>query len=133
MAMNNVYIGIRAIKAVIISVIFIALNQIFVTSAFAATDTDGDGVIDSSDNCILIPNGPSILDAGGNIQLDTDGDGYGNICDPDFDNSGIVNAADLAYMKTSFFTPDAEADLDGEGVVTLGGALVIEKPDVAVQ
>ncbi len=80
-------------------------------------DSDRDGVPDQSDNCILVPNGPRIPDAGGNIQLDTDGDGYGNICDPDFDNNLIVNASDLAYMKTNFFSNDPDADLNGNGVV----------------
>ena len=89
-------------------------------------DTDGDGVLDGEDNCIMVANGPDSPDAGGNIQLDVDGDGYGNICDPDFDNSGIVNAADLAYMKTSFFTPDAEADLDGSGVVNAADLAILK-------
>ena len=83
-------------------------------------DIDADGVTDSADNCLLKANGPLIPDAGGNSQLDTDGDGYGNICDPDFDNSGIVNAADLAYLKTRFFTTDANADLSGDGIVNAG-------------
>jgi len=38
----------------------------------AATDTDGDGVPDSADNC------PTVANAG---QSDTDGDGIGNACD----------------------------------------------------
>ena len=46
----------RTIKAVIISAMFIALTPIFTSNAFAATDTDGDGVTDSSDNCILVIN-----------------------------------------------------------------------------
>ncbi len=116
----------RTIQAVNISAMFLILSLMLTNSVFAATDTDGDGVIDSSDNCILIANGPSIPDVGGNIQLDTDGDGYGNICDPDFDNSGVVNAADLAYMKTSFFTPDAEADLDGSGVVNAADLAILK-------
>jgi hypothetical protein len=83
----------------------------------AATDTDGDGVNDSSDNCIQVQNP---------LQRDTDGDGYGNYCDPDFDNDGIVNAADLAYLKTKFFTTDAEADLDGSGVVNAADLAILK-------
>ena len=89
-------------------------------------DIDADGVTDSADNCFLKPNGPLIPDAGGNVQRDTDGDGYGNICDPDFDNSGIVNAADLAYMKTRFFTTDADADLTGEGIVNAADLAILK-------
>ena len=60
---------------------------------FAAKDTDGDGVNDSSDNCILTRNP---------LQRDTDADGYGNYCDTDFNNDHIVNAADLGYLKIKF-------------------------------
>lgn len=72
------------------------------------TDGDGDGVVDTSDNCTLVPN-PA--------QRDTDGDNYGNYCDPDFDNNLFINAADLAYMKSMFFTADPDADLNGNGIV----------------
>lgn len=96
------------------------------TTAEIALDTDGDGVADAQDNCILDPNGPLIPDEGGNIQLDTDGDNYGNICDPDFDNDGVVNAEDLAYMKTSFFSTDPLADLDGSGVVNAADLSILK-------
>jgi len=89
-------------------------------------DIDRDGIPDDADNCILDANGPLIPDAGGNIQLDTDGDGYGNICDPDLDNDGVVNAADLAILKERFFTTDPDADLNGDGSVN-GGDLAILK------
>jgi YD repeat-containing protein len=71
-------------------------------------DTDGDGVPDGFDNCTLVAN-PR--------QRDTDHDGYGNRCDADFDNNGIVNFADLAYIKAHFGTSDPNADLDGNGIV----------------
>ena len=50
-------------------------------------------------------------------QQDGDGDGFGNRCDPDFDNDDVVNARDLATLKQRFFSRDEEADLDGDGVV----------------
>jgi hypothetical protein len=91
-----------------------------------AGDVDADGVTDSEDNCMLATNGPLIPDPGGNIQLDTDGDDFGNLCDPDFDNNLIINAADLAYMKTRFFTTDANADLTGNGIVNAADLAIIK-------
>jgi len=54
-----------------------------------ATDADGDGIDDSLDNCILEYN-PD--------QADADGDGYGNLCDADFNNDCIVNMTDLDML-----------------------------------
>lgn len=91
-------------------------------------DSDHDGIADQQDNCIHIPNGALIPDAGGNSQLDTDGDGYGNICDPDFGNSGDlrVDFADLAYMKSKFFTADPDADLDGNSRVDFADLAILK-------
>ena len=108
----------RTIQAVNLSAMFLILSLMFTNSIFAATDTDGDGVIDSSDNCIQVKN---------SLQRDTDVDGYGNFCDPDFDNNLIVGAADLAYFKSKFFSTDPDADLNGDGSVN-GGDLAILKP-----
>ena len=74
----------------------------------ASADSDGDGIPDAADNCTLIAN-PD--------QRDTNGDGYGNLCDPDLNNNGIVNFADRRMMRSVFFTDDPDADLDGNGVV----------------
>jgi hypothetical protein len=79
-----------------------------ITTVHAPSDTDGDTIFDHLDNCRLIENAD---------QRDTDNDGYGNACDPDFDNNLVVNASDLAYFKTVFFTPDPDADLNGDGIV----------------
>lgn len=60
-------------------------------------DTDSDGVPDCADNCTLVANAsPS--------DCDTDLDGYGNVCDGDFDQGGTpkVNATDF----TGFFLVD---------------------------
>ena len=96
------------------------------TMADIAFDQDGDGTPDNLDNCILVANGPLIPDEGGNIQLDTDGDGYGNICDPDLDNDLIVNAADLALFKPLFFTADPDADFDGDGTVNAADLAIMK-------
>ena len=71
-------------------------------------DTDSDGVLDPVDNCTLLSN---------KDQRDTDGDHYGNRCDPDFDNNGIVDRADAAYMRSVYGSNNADADLDGDGIV----------------
>jgi hypothetical protein len=80
-------------------------------------DTDDDSVGDYIDNCVLVSNTP---------QRDSDGDGYGNICDPDFDNDFIVNAADLAFFKTKFFSSDPDADLNGDGVVNAADLAILK-------
>jgi len=71
-------------------------------------NSDVDGVNDYVDNCVSV-NNP--------MQRDTDADGYGNFCDPDFDNNLVVGAADLAFFKPRFFSTDPYADLNGDGVV----------------
>ena len=72
-------------------------------------DTDGDGILDE-DNCTLVVN----VD-----QRDTNGDGYGNVCDPDLDDNDLVNRADIRLLKAALFTADADADLNGDGIVSL--------------
>ena len=86
---------------------------LLLATARVAADADADGIPDNIDVCTLVPNGPG--QNGG--QRDTDGDGYGNICDPDLNEDGVVNARDLAQLKALFFTHDPNADLDGDGVV----------------
>ena len=103
-----------------------AISTSATTTADIASDQDRDGTPDNIDNCILHANGPLIPDAGGNIQRDTDGDGYGNVCDPDFDNNLIVNAADLALFKTKFFTQDPDTDLNGDGIVNAGDLAILK-------
>jgi hypothetical protein len=80
-------------------------------------DADGDGVPDTDDNCILVPNGTTIPDAGGNSQLDSNGDGYGNICDADLNDDLVVNGLDVGPFVEQFGTSGPDADLNGDGVV----------------
>jgi hypothetical protein len=77
-------------------------------AAAQETDTDGDGIPDSRDNCIFVPN---------KDQLDTDGDGYGNACDADLNNDGFVNALDLSAMRGQFGKRKVPGDLNGDGIV----------------
>jgi PKD repeat protein len=59
-------------------------------SVYNLPDEDGDGIPDSSDNCIYVPN-PS--------QLDTDNDGEGDSCDIDDDNDGYLDTNDYVSNK----------------------------------
>ncbi|MEM7081833.1 MAG: dockerin type I domain-containing protein [Pseudomonadota bacterium] len=78
------------------------------TGCLDAIDGDCDGIVDTSDNCRLSPNTP---------QRDTDGDGFGNACDPDLNNDQIVNFIDISLFSARFLTSDADADLNGDGAV----------------
>jgi hypothetical protein len=81
------------------------------TTTLAVIDTDADAVPDFADNCTQQSN-PD--------QRNTDGDDYGNVCDPDLDNNLVVNFADLGLLKAVFFTGDPDADLNGDGSVNFG-------------
>jgi hypothetical protein len=73
------------------------------------TDSDGDGVPDSRDNCTTVFN-PD--------QRDTDGDGYGDACDGDANNDGVVDEEDVAIVRAGYGTrAGGLADLNGDGVV----------------
>jgi subtilisin family serine protease len=88
-----------------------------VALAALTQDADGDGIGNLLDNCTLIPNGPNDTATAGPSQNDTDMDGYGNMCDADFNQDGGVNGFDLGIFKQLFFTADPDADLNGDGGV----------------
>ncbi len=73
-------------------------------------EKDADGIPDALDNCLLVANAD---------QRDTDGDGYGNQCDPDFNNDCIVNVVDLGILRTTFFGVDDDTDMNGDGIVNV--------------
>ena len=78
-------------------------------SVTTASDVDADGIIDILDNCTQAANAD---------QLDTDGDLYGNACDADFNNDGIVNSLDTGPFKAAFYTSgNIETDLNGDSIV----------------
>lgn len=76
-------------------------------------DSDGDGIPDVRDNCSDVSN---------SSQLDSDGDDYGNACDADFDNNGVININDFNRLKASLNVlpvVDVATDLDGNGAVNV--------------
>ena len=73
-------------------------------------DADSDLIPDINDNCLNEDN---------TDQRDSNGDGFGNLCDADLNNDGVINVIDLGLLRTRFFTNDADADFNGDGVVNV--------------
>ncbi len=68
-----------------------------------AADGDGDGVDDGVDNC---------LDVANPDQIDSDGDGCGNACDADYDQSGMVDADDFQHFRSVMGRKAGDANFD---------------------
>lgn len=90
-------------------------SSVIASAEFAGTvvappspDSDGDGVADNLDNCKLIVNAN---------QRDTDADGYGNICDPDFNQNLLVDPTDFSRLKAKLGSVSQHEDLNGNGIV----------------
>jgi len=75
--------------------------------ASPSEDRDGDGVRDTEDNCSRMPNA---------AQRDTDSDDYGNACDADIDNDGIVSTS-----WRSIFPLGERGDVEWIGVTARSG------------
>jgi hypothetical protein len=79
-------------------------------------DEDEDGVADAEDNCPEVAN--PVQEDG--TQLDTDGDGIGDACDPDLidtDADGVVNSADNCPEVANPVQEDGtQLDADGDGI-----------------
>jgi hypothetical protein len=89
--------------------------------ATGVTDTDGDGLPNTIDNCTNVSN-PD--------QFDADGDGFGNNCDPDLNQSGLTTAADYTALRSYFNKTRAIPDLNrttnpGTGLITAADYTVL--------
>ncbi|NNF61659.1 MAG: hypothetical protein HKN06_10075 [Gammaproteobacteria bacterium] len=99
-------------------------GETLTTTILVDIDSDGDGMIDTSDNCTLIAN-PD--------QDDSDGDGIGNRCDADIANPNncLVDLNDLAAMRIAFLstsgTPNwnPDADFDNNGAIDLSDLSIL--------
>lgn len=89
-------------------------------------DVDGDSVADACDNCATVANpDQSDRDAGFDDNLTLPGvQHYGDACDADFDNDGIVGGTDFFGvfrpcfgLLTSEFAECEAADFDKDGIV----------------
>src|SRR5215470_3779881 len=83
------------------------LGLSFAAFAGPSTDTDGDGVFDVLDNCVNVKNAAP-------QDCDTDKDGYGNMCDGDFDQDYFMWLGDAAG---GYDVSGTGTDMDCDGYV----------------
>ena len=102
-----------------------AANDIFVVGPLWSDDTDGDGILDDGDlsgvagDCpcqagqsrICDDNCRATANAG---QADTDDDGYGNQCDCDLNNDGLVGQADFIEFRANWGANGGVADFNAD-------------------
>jgi len=109
-----------------------ALLLLSMSCGVYAADTDGDGVDDSTDNCVSVANSD---------QTDTDSDSLGNACDADDDGDNVIDSQDAFPLNKAYFkdsdndqipdkyevkvglnpnnSADAALDVDGDGLTAL--------------
>jgi hypothetical protein len=101
----------------------------------ADNDLDDDAVIDKMDNCV--PRSGEEIDrlAAQNfrvhgVQTDTDDDGFGNRCDSDYDNDGIVGFSDFGIL--SRLAGAVDTDRHGGEVTRMAWDTVFEMDGILV-
>ncbi|MFK8030865.1 MAG: thrombospondin type 3 repeat-containing protein [Gammaproteobacteria bacterium] len=89
-----------------------------------SSDVDHDGTPDQLDNCSEVAHGD---------QTDTDGDGYGNLCDADFNNDCLINFLDFTELTSRFLsTTDPLQDLNSDGAVNFLDVLLFSDSFLSV-
>ena len=86
--------------------------------ARVVVDQDRDGVLDGQDNCVLAANSD---------QRDSNGDGFGNACDPDLNDNCATDFGDIAAFKAVFLTDAPDADFNGDGAVNFGDLAILKE------
>jgi len=82
--------------------------------ASAPIDQDQDGILDIDDNCTVVPNA---------AQADSNNDGYGDACDADYDDDGIVGGLDFTSFAASYLSESGEpsynpsVDCNSDGLI----------------
>ena len=85
---------------------------------FAVLDSDADTIPDQVDNCVMTPNAD---------QTDTDSDGFGNACDPDFDNNGHTDFRDLHMMRGMYDSASPLGDMNNDGWVDMADVVIMRR------
>jgi hypothetical protein len=87
-------------KVGVLATTMFALLIGFPIASFAglAPDADGDGIPDVLDKCTI-----DSRNATAPATCDTDTDGYGNVCDPDFNQDNAVTSADFGMLFVPAF------------------------------
>ena len=93
----------------------ISLQKIGSQSSPRATDLNGDGILDSVDNCTTYANAD---------QFDGDGDGFGNRCDGDFNNNRATNSQDTTIFRDSLGSSNPITDLNHDGIVNAQDTII---------
>jgi len=112
-------------QRIVVSVLIVLflLGFAFSFAKASGVDSDGDGIPDNLDNCRDVSNSDQ-RDTNSGEDDNTSKTGvqhYGNICDPDFDNDGIVSIIDFnewrMYVGQSVPPAPEDIDLDGDGII----------------
>ena len=101
-------------------ILFVGVCAIgFAISANAGTiaDADGDTIPDVFDDCSAQANGPTTPGKPNQLDSDDPTDGYGNMCDGDLTQDGVVAGTDFTAFAGLFGSADLRADFTGDGVV----------------
>jgi len=92
------------------------LCSLLISGQAMGADTDEDGLVDNSDNCTLVSNSD---------QRDNDNDGYGNLCDGDFNNDAETNFGDWFILRQLLGQPgDRRTDLNGDGITNFADVII---------
>ena len=95
---------------------FGSVRELAMPKPASGPDSDDDGIPDPEDNC---------RDLANPTQLDADADGYGNLCDADYSNDGVVGLSDylmlgMAFGSTLLNDPNYNPAIDANGDGAIG-------------